>query len=54
MIQSIIGKPLMNRSEVSGMTVVPVAASEESSDPDSPDLQSGLFHLNKAGKYLEA
>lgn len=44
----------MNRSEVSGMTVVAVAAPEEGGESDSPDLPSGLFHLNKAGIYLEA
>jgi hypothetical protein len=43
----------MNRSEVSGMTVV-VAAPEEGGESDSPDLPSGLFHSNKAGIYLEA
>jgi len=36
------------------MTVVPAAAPEESSDPDSPDLYSGLFNLYLAGIYLEA
>jgi hypothetical protein len=44
----------MNRSEVSGMTVVSVAASEEVSESESPDLPSGFFHLNSAGIYLEA
>jgi hypothetical protein len=47
-------EPPMNRSEVSGMTVVSVAASEEVSEPESPDLPSGFFHLNSAGIYLEA
>jgi hypothetical protein len=42
-----IGQPSMNRSEVTGMNGVPAAAPEESSDPDSPDLRSGLFKLNK-------
>ena len=49
-----IMKPLMNRSEVSGMTAVPVAASEEADEPDSPHLLSGLFNLNRASKVLEA
>jgi hypothetical protein len=43
-----------NRSEVPGMTAVTVAAPEEGGEPDSPDLPSGLFHLNRAGIYLEA
>ena len=44
----------MNRSEVSGMTAVPVAASEEADEPDSPHLQSGLLHLNRVTINLEA
>ena len=47
-------EPFMNRSELPGMTAVTVAAPEESSEPDSPDLRSGLFHLNRAVMYLEA
>ncbi len=43
-----------DRSEVPGMNAVPAAAPEESSDPDSPDLRSGLFHLNRVRMYLEA
>jgi len=41
-----IGQPSMNRSEVTGMNAVPAAAPEEGSDPDSPDIHSGLFKLN--------
>jgi len=44
----------MKRREVSGMTAVPLAASEQSSEPDGPDLRSGLFNLNIAGMVLEA
>lgn len=44
----------MNRSEVSGMSAVCVAAPEEGGEDEGPDLPSGLFHLNKAGIYLEA
>jgi hypothetical protein len=49
-----IFEPHMNRSKVSRMTVVSVAAPEEASEPESPDLRSGFFHLNRAGKVLEA
>jgi hypothetical protein len=42
----------MKRSEVSEMNAIPAAAPEESSDPDSPDLPSGLSNLNK--NILEA
>jgi hypothetical protein len=44
----------MNRREDSVMNAVPAAAPEESSDPDSPDLRSGLFQLKLASKNLEA
>jgi hypothetical protein len=44
----------MNRSQVSGVITLTVAASEEDSEPDSPDLRSGLFHLIHAGMHLEA
>ena len=44
----------MNWSETAGMNAVTAAAPEEGSDPDSPDLPSGLLHFIHAGIYLEA
>jgi len=44
----------MNWSEAAGMNAGTAAAPEEGSDPDSPDLPSGLLHFIHAGIYLEA
>jgi hypothetical protein len=44
----------MNRSEVSGMIGVCDASPDEGGESEGPDLPSGLFHLNRAGIYLEA
>jgi len=44
----------MNRTEFSEMISDNLSASEESSEPDGPDLRTGSSQLNMADIYTEA
>jgi hypothetical protein len=44
----------MNRIEFSEMISDNLSASEESSEPDGPDLRTGSFQLNMADFFMEA
>jgi hypothetical protein len=54
MVLNMLSTVCVKRSETPGMNAVSAAAPEESSDPDSPDLRSGLFNLKLACMITEA